>query len=146
VVGLRNSGHTIAKMMNPVAGAPALRLSNHTHPEFGALMAAYAERAGADMMLLRGTEGEAVADPRRLPKLDVWVAGQRRADLSCAGQEGVLSELPLLPREHDAATTALYIQSVLSGEKPAPAPLERQVDLVLRALATTAAHAQELRA
>jgi hypothetical protein len=46
----------------------------------------------------------------------------------------VITELPLLPNEHDAATTALYIQSVLSGEKPAPGPLARQVQLVLRAL------------
>jgi hypothetical protein len=41
----------------------------------------------------------------------------------------------VLPRENDAATTAHYIQSVLSGEKPAPAPLQRQVELLLGALA-----------
>ena len=67
VVGLRNSGHTIAKMMQPVQGAPCLRLMSHTHPEFGQLMADYAERARAHMGLLRGTEGEAVADPQARP-------------------------------------------------------------------------------
>ena len=135
VVGLRNSGHTIAKMMNPVQGAPVLRLMSHTHPEFGALMAGYAEREAADMMLLRGTEGEPVADPRRLPKLDVWLHGQWRIELSCQAQDGSLSELPLLPRSHDATTTAMYIQAVASGEKPAPAPLDRQVQLLLNTLA-----------
>jgi hypothetical protein len=50
-------------------------------------------------------------------------------------QDGVVAEMPLLPREHDASTTALYIQAVLSGEKPAPAPLTRQVQLALGALA-----------
>lgn len=135
VVGLRNSGHTIAKMLNPCRGARALRVVNHTHPEFGELMAAFAQRDKADMLLLRGTEGEPVADPRRTPKLQVVLAGQPRADLSSAAQEGVLTELPVLPREHDAATTAVYIQSVISGEKPVPAPLQQQVDTVLRALA-----------
>ncbi len=70
---------------------------------------------------LRGTEGEPVADPRRAPKLDVYIDGVLRADLSRAAHDGVLTELPLLPRSDDAATTALYIQSVVSGEKPAPA-------------------------
>jgi anthranilate phosphoribosyltransferase len=134
VVGLRNSGHTIAKMLNPCRGARALRVVNHTHPEFGELMSAFALRDKADMLLLRGTEGEPVADPRRAPKLHVVLAGQPRAELSSAAQEGVLTELPVLPREHDAATTAVYIQSVISGEKPVPAPLQQQVDTVLRAL------------
>lgn len=146
VVGLRNSGHTIAKMMNPVRGAPALRLTSHTHPEFGALMAAFAERERADMLLLRGTEGEPVADPRRLPKMDMWLAGRWRIELSCQAQEGSLAALPLLPRDIDAATTAHYIQAVVSGEKPAPPPLERQVELVLQALDVMRAARTERRA
>lgn len=135
VVGLRNSGHTVAKLLQPISGAPTLRLASHTHPEFGKLMADYAERTAADLMLLRGTEGEAVADPRRCPKIDQWLSGQWREDLSCPAQEGSLAELPILPRQIDAACTAVYTQAVASGEQPAPTPLERQVDLVLRALA-----------
>jgi len=134
VVGLRNSGHTLAKMINPVTGARVLRLVNHTHPEFGLLMGAWAQRSGADALLLRGTEGEPVADPRRLPRLEVWLAGQLREDLSTPAQEGVLTALPLLPRERDPATTAVYIQAVLGGEKPAPSPLARQVTLLMSAL------------
>jgi anthranilate phosphoribosyltransferase len=135
VIGLRNSGHTIAKMLDPCRGARVLRVMNHTHPEFGELMAAYASKSGADMVLMRGTEGEPVADPRRSPKMDVWLGGLPRPELSAPAHEGVLSELPLLPRSCDAATTALYIQAVLSGEKPAPAPLERQMQLLLNAAA-----------
>ena len=141
VVGLRNSGHTIAKLLQPVHGAPVLRLASHTHPEFGKLMAQFAERSAADLMLLRGTEGEAVADPRRCPKMDVWLGGHWQIDLSCQAQEGVLSELPLLPRQIDAATVAVYIQGVVAGEKPGPAPLDRQVDLLIRALARLQAQA-----
>jgi anthranilate phosphoribosyltransferase len=141
VVGLRNSGHTVAKMLNPCRGARALRVINHTHPEFGELMTACAAAGAADVVLLRGTEGEPVADPRRTPRMSVWLGGAARPELSSPAQEGVLSELPLLPRTCDAATTALYIQAVMSGEKPAPAPLELQVKLVLNTLAAMEAAA-----
>ena len=134
VVGLRNSGHTVAKLLQLISGAPALRLSSHTHPEFGKLLSDLAERSAADLMLLRGTEGEAVADPRRCPKIDQWLGGVWQIDLSCQAQDGSLAELPLLPRQIDAATVAVYIQAVVAGEKPGPAPLDRQVDLVIRAL------------
>ena len=141
VVGVRNSGHTVAKMLNPCGPARCLRLVNFTHPEFGTLMAAWAQHTNADAVVLRGTEGEPVADPRRQPRLDVWLGGELRADLSSPAQDGVLTELPLLPRSHDAATTALYIQDVLGGERPAPAPLARQVGVVLAALSALEAEA-----
>ena len=92
---------------------------------------------------MRGTEGEPVADPRRLPRLDVFVRGAARADLSLPAQEGALTSLPVLPRAIDAATTALYIQSVISGEKPAPAPLVQQARCLARALAALAASTSE---
>ena len=133
-LGLRGPGHTVAKMLNPVQGAPALRLVNHTHPEFGALMSAWAQREAVDAMLLRGTEGEPVADPRRQPRIDTWLAGMLRPELSVAAQEGVLAELPLLPRATDAASTAVYVQEVLSGMRPVPPPLARQAALIVDAV------------
>lgn len=145
VVGLRNSGHTVAKLLQPISGAPALRLASYTHPEFSRLLSDLAQRSTADLMLLRGTEGEPVADPRRCPRLDTWLGGQWQADLSCPVQEGVLAELPLLPRQIDAATVAVYIQDVLGGEKPGPAPLDRQVDLLLAALARLESDAPQRR-
>ena len=135
IIGLRGPGHTVAKMINPVFGAPALRLVNHTHPEFGALMSAWAQREGVDAMLLRGTEGEPVADPRRQPRIDTWLGGVLHPELGASAQEGVLSELPLLPRATDAASTAVYVQEVISGMRPAPAPLARQVALIVAAVA-----------
>ena len=138
VVGLRNSGHTMAKLMNPIQGAAAFRLASHTHPEFGKLMAEFAERTRASMMLLRGTEGEAVADPRRAPRLEVWRDGLRDQALCSAAQEGPLTELPALPRAIDANTVAAYIRSVMAGEASLPAPLRRQSDTVVKAVASLA--------
>lgn len=133
-VGLRNSGHTIAKLINPIHGAPALQLASHTHPEFGALMAQYAERRPASMMLLRGTEGEAVADARRTPRLEVWLAGQRSEGLCSAAQEGPLTQLPSLPTAIDASTVAAYQQDVLRGQLPMPAPIQQQADRLMQGL------------
>ena len=135
VVGLRNSGHTIAKLLQPCTGGPALRVVNHTHPEYAAMLTQFLAHTHADAILMRGTEGEPVADPRRAPRLDVFTGGRPRPDLSRAAHEGVLTELPVLPRSNDAATTAVYIQSVVSGEKPAPAPLSSQVECLMRTLA-----------
>lgn len=135
VVGLRNSGHTMAKLISPVAGAPVLRLASHTHPEFGRLMGEFAQATGASMMLLRGTEGEAVADPRRCPRMDLWLNGRLDESMGCAAQEGPLVELPALPREFNAASTATYIQAVLAGTQALPAPIERQAGLLALALA-----------
>ncbi|CAG1018373.1 putative protein YbiB [Burkholderiaceae bacterium] len=134
VIGLRNPGHTVAKLLDPTRGAAALRVCNYTHPEYGVALAAFLQHVGASAMLLRGTEGEPVADPRRLPKLDVFMRGVPRPDLSLTAQDGVLTELPVLPRAFDASTTALYIQSVVSGEKPAPQPLVLQAQCLRRAL------------
>ena len=134
VVGLRNSGHTIAKVLAPCSGGACLRVVNYTHPEYATMLGEFLAATDGDAVLLRGTEGEPVADPRRAPKLDVFIAGQPRADLSRPAHEGVLTELPVLPRGFDAATTAVYIQSVVSGEKPAPGPLSSQVECLVGAL------------
>ena len=143
VVGLRNPGHTVAKLLHPCRTAAAgtagtaFRVVNYTHPEYAQLLRHFAAATQADAMLMRGTEGEPVADPRRLPQLDVYLGGAARADLSRAAHAGVLSALPLLPRS-DAAATAVYIQSVISGATPAPAPLLEQVDALMQALGAMA--------
>jgi anthranilate phosphoribosyltransferase len=135
VIGLRNPGHTVAKLLAPCASGDALRVVNHTHPAYGTLLGQLLVHTAADAMLLRGTEGEPVADPRRTPRLDVFLAGRLRDEFSSAAQDGVLNQMPVLPRSNDAATTALYIQSVVSGEKPAPIPVLRQVGCLVDALA-----------
>jgi anthranilate phosphoribosyltransferase len=135
VIGLRNPGHTVAKLLDPNRGGGAsLRVCNYTHPEYALSLAEFLTHTRANAILMRGTEGEPVADPRRLPKLDVYLAGQKRADLSMDAQAGVLTELPELPQGFDAATTARHIQAVVDGDKPAPAPLLRQVDCIRRTL------------
>ena len=135
VIGLRNPGHTVAKLLDPCPSGTALRVVNYTHPEYGRTLTDFLQRTQANALLMRGTEGEPVADPRRTPRMELFLDGAPEPALSVAAREGVLTEMPLLPRECDAATTALYIQSVASGEKPAPAALLQQVECLLQALA-----------
>lgn len=132
VLGLRNSGHTIAKILPAVAGA--LRVINHTHPEYAVSLSQYLRDSGAHAVLMRGTEGEPVADARRQPRMDVYLHGVKDDTLSLAPQDGVLLELPMLPGTLDAAATATHIREVLAGEVVAPASITRQVT-TLRATA-----------
>lgn len=135
VIGLRNPGHTVAKLLDPCPPGTALRVVNYTHPEYGRTLTEFLQRTRASALLMRGTEGEPVADPRRTPKMELFLDGTAQPGLGVAAREGVLTELPILPRECDAATTALYIQAVASGEKPAPPALLQQVECLLQALA-----------
>jgi anthranilate phosphoribosyltransferase len=134
VVGLRNSGHTIAKLLAGCSARPALRVVNYTHPEYGTRLAEFVAETAADAQLMRGTEGEPVADARRLQRLDVYLAGRLRVDLSLPGQVGVVTGMPVLPRSSDAPTTASYIQAIVSGATPAPGAVTAQVDCLVRAL------------
>jgi anthranilate phosphoribosyltransferase len=128
VVNLRNSAHSLVKLMNPCAGN-SLLVSSYTHPEYAISMAATLALMHSDALLLRGTEGESVADPRRTPKMQAFVRGEPM-DLD-AYQSGALTTLPDLPATTDAASTASYIQQVLAGEKPVPAPIAQQVAYLL---------------
>ena len=124
VVGLRNPAHSLVKLMNPCDG-PAIVVGSYTHPEYAISMADTFELTSAHALLLRGTEGEPVADPRRQPALEGFVAGVRRT--LAPRQEGSLQVLPDLPAALDAASTAAYTRSVLDGRLPVPAPLATQV-------------------
>ncbi len=132
VVGLRNPAHSLVKLMNPTTEPDALLVSSYTHPEYAISMAATFELTGARALLLRGTEGEVVADARRTPQMDAFVRGTRTP--LAEAQTGSLGQLPELPTNIDASTTARYTHAVLHGELPMPAPLAAQVHAVLKAL------------
>ncbi len=136
-IGLRNPGHTVAKLLDPMqpGGLPSVRVVNHTHPEYAHSLTAYLQRVKAHALLMRGTEGEPVADPRRQPRFDMFLSGERDEALSRVRLDGVLASLPELPTAHDAGTTATYIRVVLAGEHPVPDPIQAQVDCLSEALA-----------
>jgi anthranilate phosphoribosyltransferase len=133
-IGLRNSSHSLVKLMNPCAGN-AVIVGSFTHPEYAVSMAAVYELTGATAMLLRGTEGEPVADPRRMREMVGFMRG-KRIELE-PEQKGTVTELPDLPADTDPNGTAAYIREVLAGKRAVPAPIARQVEHILRLAAST---------
>ena len=134
VVGLRNPAHSLVKLMMPVAG-PAVLVSSYTHPEYLHAMTATLRLTHTPALLLRGTEGEPVADARRTPAMDAFLNGEvtRVQD----AHSGPLTHLPELPGTAPAETAA-WINQVLAGHVPVPPSIARQV-AHLQALARAAA-------
>lgn len=131
-LGLRNPGHTVAKLLNPLGSG--MQVVNHTHPEYAVSLSSYLALSYAHALLMRGTEGEPVADARRQPRFDVFLRGQRSEALSRAPEEGVLVSLPELPEGREADVTAAWIQSVADGRAPLPAAIAAQADCLAAAL------------
>lgn len=140
-VGVRNSGHSVVKMLKPIdtpnharveeSHPPVLRLVNYTHPEYLDSLGQLFIQEKISAILARGTEGEAVADPRQARRMDLYHAGQ--STLLQAAPDVPAGSPPELPGMQ-AESTARYIEAVLSGEKPVPAPIAAQVEHILRAL------------
>lgn len=129
-IGLRNPGHTVAKLLGLGTG---LRVVNYTHPEYGELLTHFLQVTRAHAALMRGTEGEPYADPRRMPGMTVFLQGARQPELDVPPQSGVLTAVPTLPAP-DAAATAAYIGAVLEGKMPVPEPLRQQVRCLMDTL------------
>ena len=135
VVGLRNPGHSVVKLMNPCAG-PAVVVTAYTHPEYVAMLQATFSTLGMSALLSRGLEGEVATDPRRTPRYDGFVLGAHA--VLDEQQPGTASDVPGLPAEIDVATTATYTRQVVAGDLPVPSAIARQVEHILRLADQTA--------
>lgn len=125
-IGLRSSGHTLVKMLQPFT-TKALRLVSVTHPEYLDRMRAFFTSYASDALLLRGAEGEAVAHPRREPVIE-WLDG-KTAEM----WRGTAEENPELPDGRDATVTAAWISEVLAGKRRVPVAIIHQVNCSVRA-------------
>jgi anthranilate phosphoribosyltransferase len=121
-MGVRNSAHTLAKML-PI-GSAALRLVSVTHPEYIAAMQAFYAAHPFPVLLMRGCEGEAVAHARRAQRID-WLH-EGRIETVVEAAEGTLAMTPALPPAIDAVTTARWIEAALAGDAPVPPAIAAQ--------------------
>ncbi|KFI06209.1 DNA-binding protein YbiB [Massilia sp. BSC265] len=138
ILGVRNSTHTLVKILQPFEG-PALRLVSYTHPEYLETLGEYFTTAApperGDAFLMRGTEGETVANPHRAQRIDWFHGGQRSLLVERDAPTDLLAEAP---EARDAATTAAWIAAALRGDVPIPPPIAAQAahcQRVARALA-----------
>lgn len=128
-LGVRNSGHALAKLLDPCPGR-SVRVVAVTHPPYLDSMQALLEQAGATALLMRGTEGEAYAAPRRRPRLLGFRDGVAEVLFEQAAGD-----------EADSGTgcaveaNAALIRAMLDGRVPVPQPVLDQV-AALRSLAS----------
>jgi len=127
--GLRNSAHSLVKLMNPINGS-RLQVASYTHPEYAASMQQTLERLEAHALLLRGTEGEPVADPRKIPVMRCFINGHAAPDLQIQAESSHLTTD--MPIAMNAKQTADFISQILAGHIPVPQSIQAQTDLISR--------------
>lgn len=129
-MGVRNSAHSLVKLLDPFHGEGVL-LAAATHPDFIDLMRDILVARDRRAILLRGTEGEPFASPRRRPRLEYIHDGE--ADVLFEAEHDSLRTLPSLPEASDATTTARWIARVMNHELPLPKPIANQLACCLLA-------------
>lgn len=127
-LGLRNAAHSVVKLIDPFGGR-GLVVTPGTHPPYLASMRAIAQAAKLNVLLLRATEGEPYANPRRRPTMELISDGQSVQQLD--GEHESLATLPALPASIEIEDTLTWGKGVLQGHFPLPAPLAVQAALCL---------------
>ncbi|MBS1139582.1 MAG: hypothetical protein H6R13_1035 [Proteobacteria bacterium] len=127
-MGVRNSAHSLVKLINPFHG-DAVMVAPATHPEFLNLMRDILVARDQRGLLLRGTEGEPFANPKRRPRLEFIHDGM--VDALFEAEHESLRALPNLPEASDAVSTAKWIRRVLDKQVPLPKPIANQLACLL---------------
>jgi anthranilate phosphoribosyltransferase len=128
-MGVRNSGHTLAKLLLPGGVAPdaACRLVSVTHPDYVRLMREIFALTPGDALVMRGVEGEAAVRlhaPQPIEEMRGSEAPiEYRLDASDANYA--------LP-DRDPQATADWTREVLAGHRIPPAAIVAQAALIAR--------------
>lgn len=126
-LGLRNSGHSLVKLLDPLRGR-SVRLVAVTHPEYLDKMHQFLLADGGRALLLRGTEGEAYANPRRRPQLETFIDG--RSEIAYPATEGGAPPLDGMPDTPENGATAKLIGDMLAGRTLIPQPILDQLNVI----------------
>lgn len=133
-LGVRNSAHSLAKLLDPFPAGRAVRVVAVTHPEYLDSMAAALPgltAGGGRALLMRASEGEAYAHLRRKAHLIGFRDGEA-SPLHPADTTDL--DWPLSPA-CEPGENAAFIQAVLAGQETVPTRIAEQV-AALRVLAT----------
>ena len=128
-LGMRSCAHSLAKLIDPFHG-DSYRVVPVTHPDYLGRMRAFLAATRANALLLRGTEGEPFANPRRQVQMETFAGG---VGTICADKECGSVPAPPLPPAIDAATTAAWITEALAGSIALPQPIVAQLACCLHA-------------
>jgi anthranilate phosphoribosyltransferase len=123
-LGVRNTAHTVVKLIEPFEGRGVRVSSASANQQLGRLAAFFAA-TGLPGLLLRSTEGEPFADPRRRPRIEWFDQGERRVLFE--EEAGPVKPVAGLPASVDAHATAAWTRQALEGVAPIPHPLVNQL-------------------
>jgi anthranilate phosphoribosyltransferase len=123
-LGVRNSAHLLAKLMDPFGGEGMLMVSASSVHGLDKLAGVF-QSTGGNALLLEGTEGEPFANPRRRPRMEYFHHGERTVLFE--EEAGPVKPVSGLPTAVDVHTTAAWIRQALAGEAPIPHPLVNQL-------------------
>jgi len=123
-MGVRNSAHSLVKLLDPFRGDSVL-VAAATHPDFIELMRQVLGTLDRRAILLRGTEGEPFANPKRRPRLEY--IHDTQSDILFDAEHDSLRSLPNLPEAIDAVATASWIRRVLDHQLPLPKSIASQL-------------------
>lgn len=133
-LGLRNSSHSLAKLLDPFPAGRGVRVVAVTHPEYLDSMGQALPgltAGGGRALLMRASEGEAYAHLRRKAHL---IGFQDGATAPLHPADTADLDWPLSPACEPAENAAL-IRAMLDGTETVPTRIAEQV-AVLRLLAT----------
>lgn len=117
-MGVRNSGHTLAKLLDPCRGR-SVRVVPVTHPAYLDKLETLLREEAATALLMRGAEGEAYATPGRRPRLLGFQQGREEVLFEQQDFDDTLPETALCRPEDNAR----LIRDMLEGRLPTPQPL-----------------------
>lgn len=129
-MGLREDFNAIVSLIEPFGGA-GFRVIAVSREDELQRMREFLAKTRADALLLRGTEGEPFANPRRQPRLECFVEGA--PSVFFEADVGAPSAPAMLPLAPDAASAAAWIAAALAGEQPVPPPIVNQLACCLLA-------------
>lgn len=121
-MGVRNSSHTLAKLITPFAGQASLRLSSVSHPEYIQKVSSFFSQVDGRALLSQGTEGEVYANPLRSPPVYLIANGAQETLADKREFENVE-----LPASKDVAATVAFTQECLIGQRAIPEAIINQL-------------------
>lgn len=134
-MGVRNSAHTLAKLVTPFKTDAALRLSSVSHPEYLTRVGKFFADIGGRALLMAGTEGEVYANPQRCPQINLIDAAGERILFA---RNDAAEQVALEGVAKDAESTARWIEHCLAGREAIPESLKIQLACCLVATGESA--------
>ena len=123
-LGVRNTAHTLCKLLDPCP-EHSIRVVNVTHPEYLIRMGTLLTAQQTTALLMRGTEGEPFANPKRRPELLGFQGG---APITLfPAEDGGAPPIPGWPESADLGENIALIRTLQQNPERIPKPLQDQV-------------------